>query len=304
MFRRNAPFNLPTILDFRSPSSRIAKDLELRDLLAIFKRMRVRSYFSRISVSEKSFVQQTNVYRSYWGGGPDPSSRYALRTTSYFRQDPLWIAEVTMRCDSRYMDGDAGAGHHYKDRGARSTQGIGFQRSRDRNPDPSWKPAWFDQDVTSVRILSDISRNAFEASVRELLMGEQKARAEVCDTGSWAERGLEAIVLCRCGHQVNMDVNRLTGGKLCENVFALQPSLRCSACGDKGQAEILPAYRPGFAPAGKMPPELDGSDESRKARPYYNNGVDLYEVAGGDGTQKAYLGDGTSIGPDGKLFDG
>ena len=97
-----------------------------------------------------------------------------------------------------------------------------------------------------------------------------------------------------------MNAEELYGKRVVEDIFALRPSLRCSSCGEKGHAEVIPSYRKGsYAPSQAgyyMQKNVNCHDPEEE--------IDLYAVLDGDGINDVYLSDGIFVSSDGKLSDG
>lgn len=286
------------ILTVNSLDAEIAPKVKVRDFLARFKRMRLLGYFSliylgngrHVSVGTEQYgwpVRESECFNFTRMISCFPDPVWFQGRNGWTTNRSVWTVDVTLRGDSRYYS-------VVEDKGALDA----IEDEDELRAD--WRTAWYDEDLVSVRVRSSESLSAFKRDIQSFMAAFTKAEAKVRNASLWRDCGLEVTILCRCGHVVTIEAQKLSS-KPCDDIFALRPSLRCSACGEKGQAEILPTFRKGLY----APTQAGYYTKGNGVRDLYDDSeeVDLYKVLAGDGTNDVYLGDGSYIDPFGKISD-
>ena len=278
----------------------ILSDVKVSDLLGYLRRMNHRPVHQDGTVVQTSFWQQLffggNVFEASTeippqdvtpiDGGVVVRKQYSCRYSGGGLSEK-WKIEVNFKCSMRSFSIVENA----KD----GTDYIGVEKYK-------FKDTWYDEDITGIDLIWSFNNNA-EAEIRRLMSRFRHAEKWLANPLEWVGLDLNAAVQCRCGRVTIMEASTLCDQTECDNIFQLKSRLRCTDCGEKGGAEILPWFTPfGIQ---RLPSAVRFSSDPRRAHENENIGVRsaLYKVMDGDGQDNVYLGDGMSIQPDGSLAE-
>lgn len=293
----------------------IAPGVTVRELLALLKRMRNRSHFCVIYLGNGRHVSGGNGFscsmprsdnpehidfrRAYFCS-PDPvwyrgwSKR---RGSDWMTSDPIWYLEVKLRGDGRYFQ-------IVPDQEALDSITDEDEKSHSNPTKTIWTDAWHDEDLVDVQLRSREKLSVVQEDIKRFVEAFAKAEAKIKNPVHWGDCGFDATVLCSCGHSKVLEATKLAGDSVVEDIFALKPSLRCSACEVKGDAEILPTYRKGLYAPNQAGFYSKGNNTVLDVDDFYGEGKgDLYNALGGNGENDVYLGDGASVTPEGKIVE-
>ena len=272
----------------------IASGITARELLSFFRRMDGwYTFFGEFSIpsSRTVFGGATQLQRL---GDPTLGKgviikEYTCATGSGSNLKAVWRLKVTFTCSMRSFEHVEYADEDYPE--------IISERF-------DFRETWHDEDITSIELRSAESRQAFEKEVLSFISEFRDCERKIADPSDWDKGGLIARVRCRCGHTIKATASKLCKDKRCKNIFALKNRMRCSACGNTGEAEILPWFQKNTAThIDNSRRYFDGERGVGRQNIERDQPGDLYRNMGGDGQSDIYLGDGISISPDGNLSD-
>ncbi|MEX6634037.1 hypothetical protein [Hyphococcus lacteus] len=272
----------------------IVSGITARELLRFFRRMDGwHTFFGEFEIPN---------FRTVFGGATqlqrlgDPASgagviikEYTCATGSGPNLKAIWRLKVTFTCSMRSFEHVEYADENYPEL---------------INERFDFRETWHDEDITSIELRSAESQTAFEKEVLSFISEFRVREGKIADPSDWEEGGLIAKVRCRCGHTVTTTAPKLSRGKRCSDIFALKNILRCSACGNMGEAEILPWFLENTVThIDSSRRYFDGDRGVDRQSIQQDVSFDLYGVMDGDGESDVYLGDGVSIKPDGRLSE-
>jgi len=286
----------------------LAKGIHVRQVTSLMRNMLGRNFFGVVHIGNGRHVHGGGSSFSYTGGPERPI--HLTRTLScacdpvwywgsgrkgrsgWRTNEPIWTLEATYLADERYctIEDDQEELDAIEDEAERS---ISIRKRV--NWSGPWG-AWYDDTLTGVSVSSSEGRRDFERDITDFVLKFDERKKSIRNLGRWHAQGLQVRIMCECGHCTTRNAQDFSERHPeVADIFALTPSLRCSACGTRGRASILPTYRSGFYAPGEVGYYERGNPSPERNEP---EGADLYELLGGDGINKVYLGDDEYLGPD------
>jgi hypothetical protein len=162
--------------------------------------------------------------------------------------------------------------------------------------------AWSNALPITVKVTSCESLESFSRELDEYVRLFQIAKSTLGRAALWSKIGVRPFIVCNCGH--SKQFGGLGPLADADDTFSAEPRLKCSACGVRGQARIVPVMMEGYFPPDAVGYKGVGSrvrTHIRGSSPR-DDLVDLHRILSPDENTDAYLSDGLMIRPDGSIY--